>query len=154
MCRYCCSTFVRYFQLLYSLVSKNFLDDFKIDKVSPLFKNGERDDLSNYRTISVLPSIARVFKKIIYKQLLDFFYSDKLLSTKQLQWGFRNLHSTVLALLNSSNIWHINIDKGNTNGVIFLEIKKHLILLITVFCLKNLYTMVSVKTLFYSSSHI
>ena len=106
----------------YSVVSKTFLDDFKIGKVSPLFKNGEREDLNNYRPISVLPSIARVFEKIIYKQLLDFFNSNKLLSTKQ--WGFRNLHSTVLALLNSSNNWYINIDKGDTNGVIFLDIKK------------------------------
>ena len=40
------------------------------------------------------------------------------------QWGFRNLHSTVLALLNSSNNWYINIDKGDTNGVILLDIKK------------------------------
>ena len=49
-------------------------------------------------------------------------YSHKLLSTKQ--WGFRNQHSTVLALLKSSNNWHINIDKGERNGVIFLDIKK------------------------------
>ena len=32
--------------LNYSLVSKNFLDDFNIGKVFPLFKNGERDDLN------------------------------------------------------------------------------------------------------------
>ena len=111
----------------YSLVSKNVLDDFKIGKISPLFKNGERerDDLNNYRPISVLPSIARIFEKIIYKQLLDFFNSNKLLSTKQ--WGLINLHSTVLAFLNSSNNWYINIDKGRGGtqiGVIFLDIKK------------------------------
>ena len=106
----------------YSSVSKNVFDDFEIGKVSPFLKNGEREDLNNYRPISVLRSIARVFEKIIYKQLLDFFNSNKLLSTKQ--WGFRNLHSTVLALLNSSNNWYINIDKGDTNGAIFLDIKK------------------------------
>ena len=38
--------------------------------------------------------------------------------------GIQNLHLTVLTLLNSSNNWHINIDKGDTNGVIFLDIKK------------------------------
>ena len=125
MCRYCSSTFGRYFQLFLSF--KKFLDDFKIGKVCPLFKNGEKllkkkKNLSNYRPISVLPSIARVFEKIAYKQLLDFFNSNKLLSTKQ--WGFRNLHSTVLTLLNSFNNWYINIDKGDTNGVIFLGIRK------------------------------
>ena len=96
------------------------MDDFKIGKVFLLFKNGERDDLNNYKPIPILPSIARVFEKIIYKQLLDFFDSNKI--TKQ--WGFRNLHLTVLALLSSSNNWYIYIDKGDTNGVIFLDIKK------------------------------
>ena len=136
----------------YFLVSKNFLDDFKIGKVSPLFKNGEREDLNNYRPISVLPSIARVFEKIIYEQLLDFFISNKLLNTKQ--WAFRNLHSIVLALLNSSNNWYINIDKGDTNGVIFLDIKKAFDTIDHSILLKKFHTMASVKTLFYSSSHI
>ena len=39
----------------YPSVSKHFLDDFKIGKVSPLFKNGERKDVNNYRPISVCP---------------------------------------------------------------------------------------------------
>ena len=67
----------------YSLVSKKVLDDFKIGNL--LFLKMERDDLNNYRPISVLPSIATVFEKIIYEQLLDFFNSNKLLSIKQ--WG-------------------------------------------------------------------
>ena len=61
-------------------------------------------------------------KRLFIKQLLDFFDSNKLLSTKQ--WRFTNLNSTVLALLNSFNNWYINIDKGDTNGVSFLDIKK------------------------------
>ena len=67
----------------YSLVSKKVLDDFKIGNL--LFLKMERDDINNCRLISVLPSIATVFEKIIYKQLLDFFNSNKLLSIKQ--WG-------------------------------------------------------------------
>ena len=39
----------------YPSVSKHFLDDFKIGMVPPLFKNGERKDVNNYRPISVLP---------------------------------------------------------------------------------------------------
>ena len=40
------------------------------------------------------------------------------------QWGFRSLHSTVLALNKATDSWLLNIDKGKLNSVIFLDIKK------------------------------
>ena len=52
--------------------AKIFSDDFKIAKITPIFKNGETDNLCNYRPISILGSTARVFEKLLYKQLHDF----------------------------------------------------------------------------------
>ena len=46
-----------------SLLSKMFPDDLKTGKVAPVFKSGDRDNLNNYRPITVLPTIDRVFKK-------------------------------------------------------------------------------------------
>ena len=40
------------------------------------------------------------------------------------QYGFRSLHSTAIALSKTMNHWLINIDKGNKNSVVFLDIKK------------------------------
>ena len=40
------------------------------------------------------------------------------------QWGFRPLHSTALALIDCTNDWLINIDKGNSNFAVFLDTKK------------------------------
>ena len=40
------------------------------------------------------------------------------------QSGFRSLHSTVTALLNMTNRWCLNVDKGMVSGVIFLDLKK------------------------------
>ena len=40
------------------------------------------------------------------------------------QWGFRSLHSTALALIDCTKDWLINIDKGNSNFAVFLDIKK------------------------------
>ena len=40
------------------------------------------------------------------------------------QSGFRSLHSTVTALLEATNCWAYNIDSGNVNSVIFLDLKK------------------------------
>ena len=52
-----------------SIESKIFAQDFKIAKVTPIFKGGLTDDLSNYRLISVLSTIARIFEKLLYSRL-------------------------------------------------------------------------------------
>ena len=55
-----------------SLVSDVFPDDWKCSRVTPLFKQGEPSDLNNYRPISVISVIAKVFERIIYDQLYNF----------------------------------------------------------------------------------
>ena len=47
----------------FSLEIKVFPDDLKVGKVAPVYKSGDKDDLNNYRSISVLPTVARVFEK-------------------------------------------------------------------------------------------
>ena len=55
-----------------SIKAKIFPDDFKIARVTPIFKHSETNNLGNYRSISIFGSIARVFEKLLYKQLDDF----------------------------------------------------------------------------------
>ena len=81
--------------------------------VTPIFKNGETDDLGNYRPISILGSIAGVFEKLLYKQSHDFLVENKILNAQQ--WGFRSLHSTALALIDCSSNWLLNVDRGENN---------------------------------------
>ena len=52
-----------------SLVCGIFPDDWKCARVTPLFKEGEPSDLNNYRPISVISVIAKVFERIVYDQL-------------------------------------------------------------------------------------
>ena len=54
-----------------SVKSGVFPVDWKLAKVSPIYKTGERIDPNNYRPISVLSTIARIFEKVIYEQLYD-----------------------------------------------------------------------------------
>ena len=86
------------------------------------FKSGERNDPNNFRPISVLSSIARVFERLVYEQMYTYFTENNLI--QPLQSGFRFLHSTVIALLYMTNQWCLNIDRGMVNGVIFLDLKK------------------------------
>ena len=105
-----------------SITSGVFPSDWKIAKVSPLFKSGDLNNANNYRPISVLPTIARVFKRLIFDQLYTYVNDNNFLYTYQS--GFRPLHSTLTALLDITNEWCFNIDKGMVNGVLFLDLKK------------------------------
>ena len=105
-----------------SLESNIFPDDLKVAGVTPIFKNGERNDVQNYRPISVLCTVARVFEKLIYQQLYDCLMENSILNN--CQWGFRSAHSTALALIDCSNNWLIRIDNGKINSTILLDVKK------------------------------
>ena len=105
-----------------SIENKIFLQDFKIAKVTPIFKGSLTDDLSNYRSISVLSTIARTFEKLLYSHLYEFLSENDILGDRQ--WGFRSLHSTALAFINRSNNWFINIDSGGIMSTVLLDIKK------------------------------
>ena len=105
-----------------SLVTGTFPSDWKMAKVSPIFKNGSKSDLNNYRPISVIPTVAKIFEKIIYDQLYQYLNENDLLSSGQS--GFRSLHSTLTALLETNDNWCVNIDRGLLNGVIFIDLRK------------------------------
>ena len=89
-------------------------------KVSTIFKSERKDLPGKYRPITVLPTIARVFERIIYEH--SFLTTNNFLSRRQ--WGFRSLHSTVLALSGCTNEWFLNIDQEGINAILFLDNKK------------------------------
>ena len=82
----------------------------KLAGVTPIFKKGKRYDPNNYRPISVIPTVAKIFEKIIYDQLCDYLNDNNLLT--HYQSGFRSLHSTLTALIEATNSWSVNIDNG------------------------------------------
>ena len=104
-----------------SLLSRIFPDDWKCARVTPLPRQGVPSDLNNYRPISVISVMAKVYERIVYDQLY-FLSSEEIISTYQS--GFRSSHSTVTALLEATDNWTFNIDRGNVNAVVFLDLKK------------------------------
>ena len=59
-----------------SIASNVFPSDWKVAKISPVFKSGNKSEANNYRPISVLPTIARVFEKLVFEQLYSYFNSE------------------------------------------------------------------------------
>ena len=66
--------------------------------------------------------MAKVFERITYDQLYAYLSENNLIS--QYQSGFRSMHSTVTSLVEATDNWALNIDRGNINAVVFLDLKK------------------------------
>ena len=99
-----------------------FPDDWKCARVTPLFKQGDRDDVDNYRPISVISVVPKVFERIVYDQLYTCLEEHEIVG--KYQSGFLSIHSTVTALLEATDTWASNIDRGKINAVVFLDLKK------------------------------
>ena len=85
-------------------------------------KGNDRRDMGNYRPISILPIISKVFEKEVFQQLYHYLKANSILS--KFQSGFRPLHSTVSALIQMCDDWSDSMDKGKLTGVVFLDIRK------------------------------
>ena len=101
---------------------RNFSTKLEDCKGFAYLKDSNIEDRSNYRPISVLPVISRLFEKIIFDQMYKYFFANKLFFSDQS--GFRALHSVLTCLLKCTNDWYMNFDKGLYTGVIFIDLKK------------------------------
>ena len=90
-------------------------------RVAPIFKGGKPDDRSDYRPISVLPVVSRLFEKLIYDQLYQYLL-DKHKYLVSHQSGFRSLHSVVTCLLKGTSDWYIDLDNGRYTAMIFIDL--------------------------------
>ena len=88
----------------------------------PLYKNDDPHLVDNYRPISVLPAISKVFERVVINQLYDYMHKNKLLYASQ--YGFRKIHSTELASVELVDRIRLDIDKGKIPLSVFLDLSK------------------------------
>lgn len=77
------------------LTEGHFPNRLKYSIVKPLYKKGKRIDINNYRPITLIPILSKVFEKVIYSKLYCFLDQYNILSNKQ--YGFRKGFSTTFA---------------------------------------------------------
>ena len=99
-----------------------FPDIYKIAQVIPLFKGGDKEDLNCYRPISLLPSIGKLFEKVISIRVTNYLNHFNLLSPHQ--FGFRENFSTEHAILDIHEKLLKNLDSGLASCAIFLDLAK------------------------------
>ena len=106
-----------------AITLSSFPDEWKIARVVPLYKNGQRGIPGNYRPISVLPAISKIMERILHDQLY-INYLTKFDLFSDTQFGFRKFHSTAGALLDCTNEWYINLDRKMFNLAVLIDLKK------------------------------
>jgi hypothetical protein len=105
-----------------SFKSGIFPNSLKAAKVIPIFKKGDTLQPSNYRPISILPVLSKVFEKLFMRRMLSFFEEFNILSNNQ--FGFRKGKSTVDAIIRLVDMIVNDLDKHNMTLSVFLDLSK------------------------------
>ena len=99
-----------------------FPDSLKIAKVTPLFKFGDKDIISNYRPTSTLPVFPKVLERIMYNRFYNHLDSKGLLYEKQ--FGFQRNNSTEHAILQLTRDITSSFEKGEYTLGVFIDLSK------------------------------
>ena len=105
-----------------SLITGIYPEKLKIAKVIPLFKKDDKAKTDNYRPISPLSSIWKIFEKVVYNQLYKYFTQNKLFYDSQ--YGFRAKHSTEFATVELVDIILHSINNKELPLAIYMDLSK------------------------------
>ena len=94
----------------------------KCSQVVPIYKGGPKDLCTNYRPISLLSPINKIFEKLIYSCLYTYLQQNSMLSSHQ--YGFRMGLSTTLAIYDMQENILENLEKGLISCTIFYDLSK------------------------------
>ena len=105
-----------------SLQTGIFPSSLKLAKVLPFYKKGDNQLFNNYRPISLLPVISKVFERAVFNQLYDYCTKNNIFYNSQ--YGFRKAHSTELACLEYIDKVLHDLDKKHMPISIFIDLSK------------------------------
>ena len=91
-------------------------------KVIPLYKGGDRENVGNYRPVSLLPLPGKILEKIVHSRISDFLDNDHFLSGNQ--GGFRKGFSTTSTIAKLTDDIFDQINSGNTTLAVYIDLKK------------------------------
>jgi Reverse transcriptase (RNA-dependent DNA polymerase) len=105
-----------------SLRSCEFPNCLKISRTVPIYKSGEKSNVSNYRPISVLTNFSKIFEKLIYKRLESFYVATKFFHSNQ--FGFVPKSNTCAAVLNFITFIRHSLNSKKFTSAIFIDMSK------------------------------
>jgi hypothetical protein len=105
-----------------SLSSGIFPDQMKIAKVRPIFKKGQKQNIANYRPISILSVFSKILETLMYNRVENFLHKFNLISNAQN--GFRKKKSTLTAIQTFIGEIQKTLDNKQLAFGIFLDLTK------------------------------
>ena len=99
-----------------------FPHELKHAKIKPLYKKKEKDQMTNYRPIALLPAISKILEKLIHKRLYNFLTENQIIFNRQ--FGFRPKLSTSDALTTFLSDVYDQMNSQNTTIAAFLDLSK------------------------------
>ena len=94
----------------------------KVSKVIPVYKNkGSPLEVGNYRPISLLSNIEKIYEKLIYSRLIGFLNEFNQIYARQ--FGFRKSHSAIHTLINIVERIRRSLDNGEFACGVFIDLK-------------------------------
>ena len=112
---------------LLKLINKSFTigifpSVLKIARVIPIHKGGDLNELINYRPISILPTVSKIFERLIHIRLESFINKYHILSDSQ--HGFRKGYNTETALISTINYISKSLDNKTPLVALYVDIAK------------------------------
>ena len=104
----------------YCLEQSLFPHDLKLADVAPVYKKKSKASKGNYRPVSILSNISKVYERCIYDQIQTYF--DKILS--KYQCGFRKGYNSQHCLIALIEKWKKSVDNGGAFGALLTDLSK------------------------------
>ena len=95
---------------------------FKVARVVPVFKAEDPTQFSNYRPVSVLPTLSQIFERVLKARLIQFLGEQGVIIAGQ--YGFRSGHSTAMAILDMVEKIRTAWAEKNCALGVFVDLKK------------------------------
>ena len=96
--------------------------EWKMANVVPVYKKDDKQNVKNYRPVSLLPIFGKIFERLIYKEMYSFFIENNLIS--QNQSGFKQGESCINQLVSITHDIYKSLDQGYEVRSVFLDISK------------------------------
>ena len=92
----------------------------KLANIAPVYKKGSKNSKENYKSVSILPNISKIYERCLFKPMSNYF--ENIFS--KYQCGFRQGLSAQYCLISMIEKWKKSVDKGKTFAALLTDLSK------------------------------